>query len=152
MAKETARWIRIVAPLILVLVWLGVSGVGGPTFGKLSDVVNNDQASYLPASAESTQVQADLKKFFPSDTVPAIVVYARSAGLTADDRRAVGDAVTVLGSIDGVGTVVGPIPSSDGKALEVFVPVMSSADATAVIADIRKAAVDGIPSGLTSYT
>jgi RND superfamily putative drug exporter len=97
-------------------------------------------------------VQNELKKFFPSDTVPAIVVYARSAGITAADPRAVADRVTAFGAIDGVGSVVGPIPSSDGQALEVFVPVKASADATTVIADLRKAAVDGAPSGLTSYT
>jgi len=152
MSRTPARWIRIVAPLILVVIWLGVSSLGGPTFGKLSTVVNNDQASYLPASAESTQVQSDLKKFFPSDTVPAIVVYARSTGLTADDRRAVAERVTALGEIDGVGTVIGPIPSSDGQALEVFVPVKASAEAKTVIAAVRKAEVQDVPSGLTSYT
>ena len=152
MTKEPARWIRIVAPLILVFIWLGVSGVGGPTFGTISTVVNNDQASYLPASAESTQVQSDLKKFFPSDTVPAIVVYAREAGITSADRSSVASRVAALQAVDGVGTVVGPIPSSDGKALEVLVPVKSTATATTVIAEVRKAAVDGIPSGLTSYT
>jgi len=152
MRHTPARWIRIVAPLIFVVIWLGVSSLGGPTFGKLSTVVNNDQASYLPASAESTQVQSDLKKFFPSDTVPAIVVYARSAGVTADDKRSVAERVDAVGAIDGVGTVVGPIPSTDGQALEVFVPVKSSADAKTVIAGVRKAAVAGLPSGLTSYT
>ena len=152
MTRTPARWIRIVAPLILVVIWLGVSALGGPTFGTLSTVVNNDQASYLPASAESTQVQSDLKKFFPSDTVPAIVVYARSAGLAAGDTRSVAERVTAFGSIDGVGTVIGPIPSADGQALEVFVPVKASADATSVIAEVRKAAVDGVPSGLTSHT
>jgi RND superfamily putative drug exporter len=152
MTKEPARWIRIVAPLILVFIWLGVSGVGGPTFGTISTVVNNDQASYLPASAESTQVQSDLKKFFPSDTVPAIVVYARDAGITSADTSSVASRVAALQAVDGVGTVVGPIPSSDGKALEVLVPVRSTATAATVIADVRKAAVDGIPAGLTSYT
>jgi len=152
MTTQPARWIRIFAPLILVVIWLGVSGLGGPTFGKISDVVNNDQASSLPASAESTRVQSDLKKFFPSDTVPALVVYARSAGVTAEDTRSVAERVDVLGGLDGVGAVAGPIPSSDGKALEIFVPVNSSADAKAVIAEVRKVAVDGLPSGLRSYT
>jgi len=152
MTHTPARWIRIVAPLILVLIWLGVSSLGGPTFGKLSGVVNNDQASYLPASAESTQVQNDLTKFFPSDTVPAIVVYARSAGITTDDTRSIAQRVEAFGTIDGVGDVVGPIPSSDGQALEVFVPVKASADAKTVIPELRKAAAHDVPNGLTTYT
>jgi RND superfamily putative drug exporter len=52
MMREPARWIRILTPLILLVIWIGVSGLGGPTFGKISDVVNSDRASYLPASAE----------------------------------------------------------------------------------------------------
>jgi RND superfamily putative drug exporter len=151
MTKEPARWIRIVAPLILVLIWLGVSSVGGPTFGTISTVANNDQSSYLPASSASTQVQADLKKFFPSDTVPAIVVYARSAGVSSSDTSWVTERVSALASVDGVGQVVGPIPSSDGKAYEVLVPVKSSAVAATVISQLRTTAVDGKPSGLTSY-
>jgi RND superfamily putative drug exporter len=149
--KDPPRWIRIVAPLVLIFVWLGVSSAGGPTFGTISTVVKNDQASFLPASAASTQVQADLKKFFPSDTVPAIVVYARSAGVSAADTRWVADRISALQAVDGVGTVVGPIPSSDGEAFEVLVPVKSSAVAKAVIGDVRTVAVDGMPSGLTSY-
>src|SRR4051812_35170694 len=103
MTTQPARWIRLVAPLILVLLWVGVSGLGGPTFGTISKVANNDQASYLPASAESTQVQSDLKKFFASDTVPAIIVYARSSGVTAADIGSVGERVAALGAVDGVG-------------------------------------------------
>ena len=151
MTREPARWIRIAAPLILVFLWLGVSGVGGPTFGTISTVVNNDQASYLPASAESTQVQSGLKKFFPSDTVPAIVVAARSGGVTVDDTRSLALLVDRLGKINGVGTVAGPIPSSDGEALELFVPVKASADAKSVIPQVRTAVKDGVPTGLSSY-
>ncbi|MFC5501170.1 MMPL family transporter [Lysinimonas soli] len=151
MTRTPPRWVRIVAPVILLGVWLGVSALGGPTFGTISTVVNNDQASYLPASAESTVVQAELKRFFPSDTVPAIVVYARTSGLTGDDRTAVAERVDAISAIAGVGTVVGPIPSTDGQALEVVVPVESNAVAKTVIAAVRSAAVDGIPSGLTSY-
>jgi RND superfamily putative drug exporter len=137
--------------VIVLGIWLGVSALGGPTFGTISDVTNNDQSSYLPASAESTQVQADQKKFFPSDTVPAIVVYARSGGLDAADRAAVTAQSEALKKVDGVGTVVGPIPSDDGTALELLVPVESSADATTVVAAIRSAVADELPQGLVAH-
>src|SRR5471032_474999 len=150
MTKQLPRWLRIFAPVVVLGIWLTVSAVGGPTFGTISEVTNNDQNSYLPASAESTQVQADLKKFFPSDTVPAIVVYVRSGGLDAADRAAVASQRAALSAVRGVGTVVGPIPSSDGAALQVLVPVLSSADATTVIAAVRSAVADGLPSGLVT--
>ncbi len=78
MTKQLPRWLRILAPVIVLGIWLAVARFGGPTFGTIGDVTDNDQSSYLPASAESTQVQSELTKFFLSDTVPAIVVYVRS--------------------------------------------------------------------------
>ena len=47
-------WLRWLIPVLLVLIWLAVAGVGGPTFGRLEEVSSNDQASFLPAGAEAT--------------------------------------------------------------------------------------------------
>ena len=63
MSGKPARWLRIVVPVVLILVWLVLAGFGGPTFGKLSGVSSNDQAAFLPASAESTKVQEWQKRF-----------------------------------------------------------------------------------------
>ena len=52
------RWLRTLFPVLIVLVWLAAAGAGGPTFGKLSDVSTNDQAGFLPQSAESTEAGA----------------------------------------------------------------------------------------------
>ena len=41
-------WLRWLVPVLLVLTWLAVAGIGGPTFGRLSEVSSNDQASFLP--------------------------------------------------------------------------------------------------------
>ena len=30
------RWLRILLPAVLVIVWLALAGLGGPTFGKIS--------------------------------------------------------------------------------------------------------------------
>ena len=37
-------WLRILLPTVLVVVWFAIAGLGGPTFGKISDVSTNDQA------------------------------------------------------------------------------------------------------------
>ena len=41
-------WLRWLVPVLLVLTWLAIAGIGGPTFGRLEEVSSNDQASFLP--------------------------------------------------------------------------------------------------------
>ena len=49
-------WLRALIPALLVLVWVAVAGIGGPYFGKISEVSTNSATDFLPQSAESTQV------------------------------------------------------------------------------------------------
>ena len=44
------RWVS----ALVVLLWFGVGGTGGPLVGRLSEVATNDNANFLPPSAEST--------------------------------------------------------------------------------------------------
>ncbi|MEO3813034.1 hypothetical protein ABGB17_28865 [Sphaerisporangium sp. B11E5] len=53
MARRPLRWL---VPALLVLVWLIGGGALGPFAGKLTEVSTNDQAAFLPKSAESTRV------------------------------------------------------------------------------------------------
>ena len=62
-----ARWLRMLLPALVVVAWLAAAGLGGPTFGKLSDVSTNDQAGFLPASAESTTAGEWQERFRDSD-------------------------------------------------------------------------------------
>lgn len=57
----------------------------GTPRGKLTGAQDNDATSWLPSSAESTQVWEESKEFRP-EVITAIVVYARADGLTAADR------------------------------------------------------------------
>ena len=57
------RWLRIGIPVLLVLIWLVGGSIGGPYFGKIDEVSTNDQSSFLPSSAEATQVQERLADF-----------------------------------------------------------------------------------------
>jgi RND superfamily putative drug exporter len=146
--KLPPRWLRILLPLIFVGAWLFISSQGGPTFGTISDVTNNDQSSYLPASAESTKVQKQQLKFFKSDSTPAIVLYSRSSGLTASDRSFVENSLDRLRQVKGIDTVSPAIPSTDRKAIEVLAPVLTSADGSAAIDSLRSTAAAGLPTGL----
>ncbi|MFJ9040765.1 MMPL family transporter [Streptomyces sp. NPDC102406] len=70
---------------LVLLLWLVIIVGAAPLAQKLTDAQDNDAQSWLPGSAESTQV-LDVSKEFRPEAIPAIVVYAREGGLTAADR------------------------------------------------------------------
>ncbi|MCU1478950.1 MAG: hypothetical protein JWQ64_3643 [Subtercola sp.] len=146
-----ARWLRILLPLVVVGIWIFIASQGGPTFGTISEVTNNDQSSYLPASAESTKVQSLQTQFFGSDTVPAIVLYTSEAAITPADQTAVAADLKQIAAVDGVQSVSPAIPSTDGHALQSFVAVKTSADGKTVVADMRSVLTSDPAPGLTSY-
>jgi RND superfamily putative drug exporter len=112
-----------------LLVWL-VIGVFAFSFGsRLFGVEKNNADAYLPHTAESTQVidYYQSSPGHPTPSAPAIVVYVRDSGITTADRaRAAMDVAAYQAAVPGLsGTVSGPIPSQDGKALAVAIPVMT---------------------------
>lgn len=147
----TGRWWRVLIPAALIIGWLVVAGIGGPYFGKVSEVAVNDQAAYLPSSAESTRVNDLRSAFTESDAVPAIVLLVREGGLTDADDDFAARLVSDLGSADGVdGDVSPPIPSDDGSAVEIFVPVASGGIVDTVEA-LRADLAESAPPGLVHY-
>jgi RND superfamily putative drug exporter len=110
--------------------WIAVLAVAQPLAGKLNSAQKNDASSWLPKNAESTQVVDLAKRFTPSDVFPAVVVYERSAGpVTAADRaKAAADMQRFAGVQNVTGKIVGPIPSRDGQALQVLVPIKVSSE------------------------
>ncbi|MEV5420114.1 MMPL family transporter [Streptomyces albogriseolus] len=121
-APRRARWL---VPLALLIVWLGVGGMLGPYAGKLGEVATNDQASFLPQSAESTQVLDERKKFDQQETLPAIVVWTADGERITDAQTAA--ATRAVAGLAGEPGVVGKpspaFPSEDGKALQSVVQV-----------------------------
>ncbi|MGC5020851.1 MMPL family transporter [Micromonospora sp. DT47] len=124
MAGRPGRGTATLIAVLVVLGWLVVGGIAGPYSGKLGDVATNDNASFLPTDAEATRAQDLAAGFVEKETIPALVVYERASGITeADKRRAASDAAR-FAQIQGVaGPLPPPIPSQDGQALQVVVPV-----------------------------
>ncbi|PRY38188.1 MMPL family transporter [Umezawaea tangerina] len=147
------KWLRWALPALLVVVWLAVGGVGGPLQGKLSEVQKNDNASFLPAAAEATEVADWQKRFADQESLPALVVFEREGGLTPEDLGAIGERVKALGSFDGLsGKVVGPVPAEDGEAAQVIVPLKPvGSEITEVVEKLRGSVREGLPGGLTVY-
>lgn len=139
-------------PVLLIVVWLGVGAVGGPVFGIISSVQENDNAAFLPASAESTRVSELQAGFAEQDVVPALVLYERSSGITERDVARAAEDAEAFQRVEGVvGRVPPPIPSQDGAALQVVVPLDADQGDAIIdsVQEIRDAA--GASAGASVY-
>ncbi|MBO4163263.1 MMPL family transporter [Micromonospora antibiotica] len=151
MAGGRSRGAATLIAVAVVLAWLVVGGIAGPYAGKLGDVATNDNASFLPADAEATRAQDLAAGFVAEPTTPALVVYARSTGITpADTRRAVADSAR-FAQVDGVvGPLPPPIASQDGQALQVVVPIDDSeGERIGQVVDELRSIAGGDRDGLT---
>ncbi|KOU90188.1 MULTISPECIES: MMPL family transporter [Streptomyces] len=142
--RNAPRWARWIVPLALLLVWLGIGGTLGPYAGKLREVATNDQAAFLPRSAESTKVLEARKAFEGAQSVPAIVVWtADGTRVTAGQQEA---AARAVGGLAGRPGVTGPpspaVVSADGLAVQAVVPLAPDLgeELPAVLDEVRQAA------------
>ncbi len=177
--RASARRPRIAiwGALLVVLVWLVVAGLGGAAQGKLSGVQSNDNSTFLPKGAESTLVSNAVATFIDSDTLPYLVVVERAddGALTPEDLQAVGEFAAAvpglalpamgegatLGDYLVAGTPIVPVPSQDGKAVLVSVPLdavtgtEASGDTSALVegAEAMRAEIEStlVPAGLNGY-
>ena len=136
--------------------WGVVFIVAVPLAGKLESAERNDAAASLPKNAESTRVVELARRFTPSDTVPALVVYERDGAVSAADQVKAAADVRRFAGIENVGgRVVGPVLAEDGAALQVVVPINAGSKGSDAIDPavkrIRAIAHDGSASGLRAY-
>ncbi|MEJ7636003.1 MMPL family transporter [Aeromicrobium sp.] len=127
------RWTKWVV-LVLSVVLLGTMASLG---AKLATVQEDDIASWLPGDAESTKVIEQSAQFSDPDAIPAVVLYVRESGITpADLAKATADG-TEIAKIDGVSDkIIGPIPSKDGKALQVIATINMGSDGWEKLPDV----------------
>ncbi|MFZ1258555.1 MAG: MMPL family transporter [Candidatus Saccharimonas sp.] len=120
---------RLAIPIALVVAWFAVTAIGGPYFGRVSEVSSNDLAAYLPRAAESTKVKDQVAMFYDTNSIPAIVVFESATDtLSAEQQAALRTVATELSKVDGVsGDVSPPIVSEDGKAAIIVVPLATDA-------------------------
>lgn len=144
-------WLRWLIPVFLVSAWLAVAGVGGPTFGRLDEISSNDQASFLPAGAEATKAQGWQEKFRDSREIPAVVVIESDAAFTPAQ---LGEAAELKGKLEALkagSAVIGPIPSSDQKAVQLVVPIPSAGEVKDVVQELRNEVIAGAPAGMRTF-
>jgi len=126
--------LRALVIVIAIAAWLAVGAFGGMAQGTLSEVQENDNAAFLPESAESTRADELAREFNPDEPLPALVVMEPSDGgeiteeqfvaaeefAAAIPERELPDGQTVGDVLDGRVVVV---PAEDGAALMVPVPI-----------------------------
>ncbi len=140
----------------VVVFWVAVLALASPLASKLNGAEKNDAKSWLPANAESTKVLDLQAKFQSPNVFPGVVIYERSAGLSAADRaKAAADARRFAG-LSGIipGQVVGPVPSRDGKAVETVVQVdlgKQGWNGAVAVADQLRNIASSNANGLTTH-
>ncbi len=138
-SRQLTKFLRIGIPSALIIVWFALAGIGGPYFGKISEVASNDQSAFLPASAESTKLNEEIKKFQDENSIPAIIVFGNGdSALPPNALKDIATASQQLATIDGVaGKVSPPIPSQDGKAAIVVANMASGTAYKQFVASVR---------------
>ncbi|MEV3873331.1 MMPL family transporter [Streptomyces sp. NPDC049906] len=128
----SSRATRLLIPLVLLVTWLGVGGVLGPYAGRLGEVATNDQAAFLPRSAESTRVIDVQEDFRQGESLPLVVVWTADGDGAPLPGAARGGATRVLTGLDGAPPLAGPaspaLASDDGRALRAVVPLRTDLD------------------------
>ncbi|MGL3807010.1 MMPL family transporter [Paeniglutamicibacter sp. R2-26] len=147
--KPRGGGVRALVAAVLVLVWLAVAGVGGPTFGKLGDVQTNDQASFLPASAEATRALEWQAKFRTSDAIPAVVVIAGDTKLDEAAIAATTESLKDLPALEG--EIAGPFFSEDGLAAQLLVPLGAETETKEAVETLRHELTERVPEGTRAY-
>ncbi|MEU9212829.1 MMPL family transporter [Streptomyces sp. NPDC048415] len=113
---------------LIVGLWLVALVVAAPLASKLTDAQDNDAASWLPGSAESTQV-LDTSGTFRPEQIPVVVVYARAGGLTAQDKQAIAQDVQQIKGLTAHGVrgdeTRGPVYNNPTapEAAQIHVPI-----------------------------
>jgi putative drug exporter of the RND superfamily len=123
-----ARRLRWLLPALVAVAWLAAAGPLNAVGARLTGLQENDNAAFLPDSAESTRVAELQQRFQGEQALPLLIVWERPEGIDAETRRAVTSRLAEIRAMleEGdrlAGPVSPPIPSQDGQALQVIAPL-----------------------------
>ena len=104
--------------ILVIIAWLGITSIAGPTFGKLSTVQENDNAAFLPDNAESTLASKVTIKFSDSsnDQIPTLLVFLGDI----DPKNNPAKMMQIQKYLDGLGAEI--LPESGKPLSTYFVP------------------------------
>ncbi|WP_405020537.1 MMPL family transporter [Kitasatospora sp. NBC_00070] len=145
---------RLLVPLVLLALWLGLGGAFGSYAGRLSEVSTNDGAAFLPRSAESTEVARLAAEFQSGATLPVVIVWQGAGGpIDETARQGAGRVLAAAATVAGATGPASPLlTSADGAAVQGVVQLRAdlgkgTADSVRAIRDLASA-VPGTVSGV----
>lgn len=142
---------KVTAWVLLVIVLLAT----GAVFALASSEASSEAPDTLPVDAESALVSRIQSEFPDSGTVPAVLVVTRTDGgeLGREGLAATVGAGEAMADVAGA-PAQGPIPSEDGAAALVLVPVdaelISGGEGRELVADMRAAVAEVTGDGITA--
>ncbi|MBC2934755.1 MMPL family transporter [Nocardioides sp. zg-1228] len=115
---------------IVLAAAVAITGFMGMFSSQLADVQNNEASSWLPESAESTQVLDELSESVDPNDIPTLVVYQRDGGLTDDDLAQLESDGAEIAELDGLtgDGVLTPAAAEAAAAKGAPVPTLVSED------------------------
>ena len=146
-----SRAARILIPIALILVWLVGAGIGGPYFGRVSEVAQNDRSAFLPSSAEATIVGERYLDFVGDDQVPAIAIFASEEKLTEQQLGELGALAEASGDLEGVVSASPIIASEDGLAAQTFIGIDPASELADTVEALRADISADLPDGITFH-
>jgi RND superfamily putative drug exporter len=148
---------------VVLAIWLLLAIGFGPLQAQLNAVTQNDSTTFLPTSAESTEVlEAAQTRFDNGRTTPALVVYQNPDGLTDADRTAIADDATAIAQLPDLAPIQSPLDpqaaqagllSEDGTTAILLAPITAQTieGIEPVVKEMRTITSEGNPAGLSTY-
>lgn len=151
--KNWRRWVIALASVV-VLGWLGIGAVGGPIFGKISEVSEIDLVAFLPSSAEATKVNQQLDNFRDKQGMSALIVTEadNERPLTSAQRTSIGFQVKeVVDNASTMSAPAPPIPSQDGRALLLIIELKEGTEPADAVEQLRAHLKENPIEGTSQY-
>ena len=154
--KTTPKWLRIALPLVVIVIWLVVGMLGGKSFAKINNVVNNQQSAFLPRTSQSTEVINRQDAFQSANYLPAVILFVYKSNIKRSDLAYEASSISRIKATPGVistkaNPIVGPIVSKDQRASEIIVPTKAQFNKSNIVGSINKIYQKNNSSGAKIY-
>jgi RND superfamily putative drug exporter len=114
-AGRRAKWLVFAVWFVAIFIAAGPANLPA----KFEDAENNEATSYLPESAESTHALTATEELQKGEIAPAVIIYRNESGLTAADRKTIGEDVEQMTEKRFPGVIPdGATAASGGKKIE----------------------------------
>lgn len=148
------RGAAIAAAAALIAAWLGVAAVGGPYFGRLSQVTSHSATRFLPVNSEAAQV-AEIQMASAGEVrPPAIIVVHAENGVSLAAKAAFDERLREVSRLELVGQATPLLPSSEtaegGRPVAYQAVVMLSGSMPSAVRAMR-ALLEGEVDGAAAF-